>query len=333
MATFRLTPFRDVFSAPNSSDRIHTYDGNDTIWANGGNDTVYGGNDIDWLFGGSDNDRLYGKLGEDWLAGDSGDDYIDGGRGNDRMEGGTGNDSFIVSDEGDLVIEKAGEGTDRVTAYLSQDMLGYKLHDNVENVRGIGGFDNWWYAVWGNNLDNHIQVISRSTNTDLFRVFGRDGDDTLVGSNTADWLEGGDDDDTLLGNAGNDKLYGDNGDDILEGGSGNDTLRGYGGANDIDTLKGDTLKEDIGRDTFVLAVNGSTPYANGPGHAIIQDFDPLEDKIQLGSKNGFTLRQGNYDNDLSSDDTAIFYGSPNSTSLVGIVIDQSLYSLNESYFV
>ncbi|MEM7794063.1 MAG: hypothetical protein AAF579_06360 [Cyanobacteria bacterium P01_C01_bin.118] len=330
MPTFYLSEDNDTFQGTHSNDSIHAYHGNNIVWAHGGNDRVYGGNDLDWLFGGSGDDRLYGRLGDDWLAGDSGNDYIDGGGGNDRMEGGTGDDFYLVHDKNDLVLENAGEGTDKVQVYLNRDFVSYSLADNVENLRALGGFDRWHFNAFGNDLDNHIQLISRSTNQVLFTARGKDGDDTIVGSRISDWIYGGDDNDTLLGNVGDDKLYGEDGDDILRGGVGNDLLVGYNiwyeSTDDIDILEGGP-----GSDIFELARahNNIIPYAQGTGYAIIQDFNENEDIISLGSKSGFSLREGNFDDDRSRDDTAIYYGS----SKVGVIVDTLGLSLNASYFV
>src|SRR5262249_38838586 len=62
-----------------------------------------------------------------------------------------------------------------------------------------------------------------------------DGDDTVSGASTADWITGGLGDDTISGLAGDDILSGNFGADRLNGGAGNDVL--YGGA-DNDVLDG-----------------------------------------------------------------------------------------------
>jgi Ca2+-binding RTX toxin-like protein len=94
----------------------------------------------------------------------------------------------------------------------------------------------------------------------------------------------------LIGGNGSDLLFGDLGNDSLDGGEGNDTLTGAGliansfGRGEIDLLTG-----GIGSDRFVIG-DANTAYYLTDGdlnYALITDFNPLEDTIQL--KAGFTL--------------------------------------------
>src|SRR3569623_249095 len=62
-----------------------------------------------------------------------GDDKLDGGSGADTMVGGTGNDTYTVRDAGDIVVENAGEGTDRVNSSIT-----YTLGAHLENLSLIG---------------------------------------------------------------------------------------------------------------------------------------------------------------------------------------------------
>lgn len=62
---------------------------------------------------------------------------------------------------------------------------------------------------------------------------GTDGNDSIVGSASADTIFGGGGDDTLNGGAGQDLIYGGTGSDSIKGLSGNDTIYGGGGLNDL----------------------------------------------------------------------------------------------------
>ena len=160
--------------------------------------------------------NLYGKDGADTLNGGAGNDYLDGGTGADRMAGGAGNDVYVVDNAGDVVVEAANGGDDRVYASVS-----YTLTDNVERLTlkaaGLTGT--------GNAQDNIL--------------YGSDGADTLKG------MAGND---TLYGNAGNDTLEGGDGNDTLNGGAGADRMTG-GAGNDIYVV-------DNAGDVVVEAANG-----------------------------------------------------------------------------
>jgi Ca2+-binding RTX toxin-like protein len=139
------------------------------------------------------NDSLLGNGGNDHLLGGEGNHRLLGGAGDDRMEGGLGDDNYYVDEAGDMVVELAGQGADRVLATIS-----YKLTANVETlVLGGTAIDGA-----GNGLAN--------------RVLGNELDNTLKGL-------GGDD--TLYGNAGDDLLVGGSGNNRLFGGDGADQFR------------------------------------------------------------------------------------------------------------
>src|SRR5207245_1935721 len=100
-------------------------------------------------------------------------------------------DRYYVDNPGDLVVEKANEGTDTVFASIS-----YTLPANVENLTLLDVPDTFLIGT-GNSLDN-----------------------VIIGNSGGNLLDGG---------AGNDTLKGGDGDDFLYGGSGNNVLDGAGG--------------------------------------------------------------------------------------------------------
>ncbi|MGI4718893.1 MAG: VCBS domain-containing protein [Janthinobacterium lividum] len=159
------------------------------------------------------NDTLYGNAGVDSLFGGEGNDLLDGGRDADTMEGGSGDDLYIVDHAGDVVVEQAGEGVDKV-----QSNVAYILSANVENLTltGTGSI-----SGTGNELDNII--VGNSGHNALY---GGAGNDTLTDNGGADRLDGGLGADTMAGGSGNDTYVVDNaGDVVIETvGSGNDTV-------------------------------------------------------------------------------------------------------------
>jgi Ca2+-binding RTX toxin-like protein len=198
-----------------------------------------------------------GTPGDDRLHGGKGNDDIDGLAGADTMAGRLGDDTFHVDNAGDVVKERAGEGTDTVLSNVD-----FALGSNVENLTLRGVNLNEDLIGIGNELDNVI-VGNAGEN----RLEGRDGNDLIksggsVGPFESDTLVGGKGDDTLLGGTGyitSDVLQGGVGNDVLtvtsgantlDGGSGNDLLTG--GSGDGQHFPSfDTLMGGIGRDTLL----------------------------------------------------------------------------------
>ncbi len=160
------------------------------------------------IVGSSIANTLSGLSGNDTLTGLGGSDILNGGSGSDTMTGGTGSDTYYVDNAGDVVVETADAGTDRVNAYLD-----YTLGDNVEKLYLYGSAT----TGTGNALNNTIAGNSNGNS-----LIGRSGNDTLSGLDGNDILNGGSGIDKLYGGAGNDDLYGGAGNDTLSGGAGKD---------------------------------------------------------------------------------------------------------------
>ena len=198
------------------SDHLYGEDGNDFLDGGAGVDYLYGGSGDDaYIYDGQEQLQELAGAGTDTvessvsytlaanfenltltgaayqaggndlnnvLIGTSGANRLYGGQGSDRMIGGAGDDAYQVDDQGDLVIEAAGDGVDSVQSEIS-----YWLADNVENLtlvptlqpngtrvpQGIEGY--------GNALDN--RVIGNLANNILG---GGAGNDTLTGWGGAD---------------------------------------------------------------------------------------------------------------------------------------------------
>jgi glycerophosphoryl diester phosphodiesterase len=151
-------------------------------------DFLQGGQGRDDIFGHAGDDTLRGQDGDDRLSGGAGDDRLLGGAGQDSMAGGLGDDGYEVDSAGDLVVEGAGEGYDRVTAWID-----YTLGADVEKLMLTGAA----VSGTGNALDNRI-IGTGLANT----LSGAGGKDTLLG-------EGGDD--LLMGGTGSNRLFGGEG--------------------------------------------------------------------------------------------------------------------------
>jgi len=133
--------------------------------------------------------------------GGAGNDTLNGGADDDNMTGSAGNDTYHVDSAGDIVIELANEGTDRIISTIS-----YTLGDNVENLTLSGA-----------------EVINGTGNALANSIAGNVAANLLDGGDGDDSLNGGDGEDILLGGIGNDKLNGGLCADNMAGGADNDT--------------------------------------------------------------------------------------------------------------
>lgn len=249
------------------------------------------------LFGSSQDDELYGGNGQDTLWGFAGDDLIDAGAGNDEvLFGGRGNDILVGKVDASAAYS-GNDGTDildfgRSTADAGQifyikrgeGLIGEAPETAVDPAQTeffFAGIEKFYGTDFGDKI---FQL------GDIANVYGRGGDDTMIGDYRDNRMFGGEDSDVLRGNDGDDRLFGGNGADLVKGGGGKDFLnggaggdrfrggkgdddiRGGGGADQIfGDLGDDKMKGGGGADGFV--------FYPGEGHDIIRDFDAAEGDI------------------------------------------------------
>ncbi|AJE21032.1 Rhizobiocin/RTX toxin and hemolysin-type calcium binding protein [Azotobacter chroococcum NCIMB 8003] len=154
------------------------------------------------------------------ITGNSGSNVLDGGEGADTLIGGAGDDTYIVDNDGDVVSESSGAGTDTVLSSVS-----HTLSDNVENLTLTGTAS---IVGVGNAQDNVLQ--------------GNGGDNQLLGGAGDDWLDGGVGIDNMAGGVGNDAYVVDNaGDQVIEAADeGIDTVQAavsYSLSSNVENLK------------------------------------------------------------------------------------------------
>ena len=107
---------------------------------------------------------------------------------------------------------------------------------------------------------------------------GDDGDNEIIGTNSADVLRGLGGNDTLRGLGGNDQLFGDLGDDILFGGAGNDQLFGGGGEDSLFGGEGEDILSATWMAPFALALGFN------PDEILIDGGDGIDTAILLGQE-------------------------------------------------
>ena len=152
--------------------------------------------DIENIVGSDFKDKIIGDNGDNVLYGLGGDDDLNGGAGNDKLEGGEGGD-FL---DGGVGIDTVSYLSSAGGVYVNLG-LGYGKYNDANGDRYAG-------------IEN---------------IEGSQHDDTLVGDNNRNEINGLYGDDELYGMKGNDTLRGGDGNDLLNGGLGGDILDGGAG--------------------------------------------------------------------------------------------------------
>ena len=164
--------------------------------------------------GANDNVQLY-ELGvsivkADKLIGSQGDDTLLGYKGDDRLFGRNGNDNLLGGDDNDIIRGEAGNDT--IDGGNGTDRLQETADVNFTATEGT-------LTGLGTDSFSNIEVV---------QLFGGGSDNTIDASaltNTRAYLYGRDGDDSLIGGAANDILQGEAGNDTIDGGNGTDHLR------------------------------------------------------------------------------------------------------------
>ncbi|NES25254.1 MAG: calcium-binding protein, partial [Symploca sp. SIO3E6] len=249
-------------------------------YGNSLNNSISGNSSNNYLWGSSGNDYLYGNGGNDTLSGGTGSDYLNGGTGSDRMYGGTGNDRYVVDSTGDVVVESANQGTDRVYSSIS-----YTLGANLENLTLTGSA----YYGYGNSLNNSIS--------------GNNYNNYLWGSSGNDYLYGNAGNDTLNGGTGSDRMYGGTGNDIYIVDSTGDLVTEYANQG-IDRVYS-SISYTLGSNLENLTLTGSAYY--GYGNSLNNSISGNNSNNYLWGNSGNDSLYGNGGNDILSGGTGNDY--------------------------
>ncbi|WP_187287228.1 beta strand repeat-containing protein [Methylotenera mobilis] len=250
---------------------------NNTLLGMDGNDTLQGSTLADTLIGGAGDDVLNGNSSASYSYYDTTGNLYEGGIGNDTLNGTAGSDTYRYNkgDGADIINEGYQNGN---TTSVDKIVLGADIAvsdvtlmraNNSNNLilkfanTGDSITINNWYSdatgrieqvvfadgtVWdkaklttdglvvtGTSGNDTLNGLSSYNNT----LLGMDGNDTLQGSTLADTLIGGAGDDVLNGNSSASYSYYDTTGNLYEGGIGNDTLNGTAGSDTYRYNKGD----------------------------------------------------------------------------------------------
>lgn len=151
----------------------------------------------------------------------------------------TGDDDPAHPDD-TIIVDRDPAETRMLRAVVNGAVVATRRASTVNLIRIAGG-----------RGDDSITIDLPDITRIKTRLFGGDGDDTILGGAGRDRIRGGDGSDTINGGDGGDALSGGTGDDSLVGAAGNDRLHGDDGG---DTLRGgggrNALRGGAGLDTF-----------------------------------------------------------------------------------
>ncbi len=236
--------------------------------ATSGNDLIEGFSTADTLSGGAGNDTLIGRSGADtyhFELGDDEDTIIESDGAANKLVFGTGIATsslrlYRTIDAPDDLIIALPNGTDRV---VLKDQLASSGRSGVAKITFADG------TAW-DRAEIIEQLLSQPATPYADYLVGSDtadiidglaGNDYIEGGRGNDILSGSDGNDILFGGIGNDALYGGDGDDILSGDEGLDTLDGGNGFDTADysfSLDSWNINLAAGTATIIQA-NGTAP--------------------------------------------------------------------------
>ncbi|WND01397.1 DUF4347 domain-containing protein [Temperatibacter marinus] len=301
----------DVLIGSNAGNAIEGLTGADLIQGLGGNDTLSGAGANATLEGGSGDDLLRASVDTSDSEGQSGLINFYGGAGDDTIEadvtkggvidGGAGTDRLVlVGDENTIFNIDLGKGS-------------IEIGDKSYSFSGIEQF------VGGDNGDSFQGPAADSEEYIDAYFDGGKGDDTIVGTGSADTLIGGDGNDSITAiGVSSVEIQGDDGDDYIRvisiggeisGGDGNDTID----TRETDNNPGDGLTIHGGNGNDLISANLNDTVYGGSGNDTITT---VQDGTLYGEDGNDVLTGG-----LAQD---ILYGGEGDDSLNGGDLNDTL---------
>lgn len=320
MSTQIGTPLSDNLFGSSGNDNLFGREGDDNLFGYGGNDNLTGDEGNDNLFGGNGNDNLFGREGDDNLFGDEGNDNLFGGSGNDNLFGGSGNDNLFGEEGDDVTFSSAGN--DIVSGGDGIDTLNYTglgqaitlFADRTEKGGGLGsdrpsgppsteiiiadpGFVNV-IDISGTDLAALIDL--RAEKFDIFdvpTVLTVKNFVNVIGSNQNDTIIGDELNNVINGFGGRDTSFGGAGQDTFVLGENNNVLYGNSGFEDLAIIEDFVSGEDKiqltgnesdysffnqGSSNFIALDNGNSQFDFGADEVIASlnsSFNVVNDLI------------------------------------------------------
>ncbi len=191
--------------------------------------------------------------------------------------------------------------------------------------RGNGTVSSTLKTINGTGADDTIDLSGETSGR---KVNAKGGDDSVIGSDHDDTIEGSSGDDTILAGPGDDNVSGGSGDDSIDAGSGDNDIRAGTGDNTVvsgdghDEVRSGWGDDDIstgGGDDEIRSGHGDDTVDAGDGDDVVRtghgdssvDGGAGDDLIEVGHGEN-TLRGGAGDDTLKGSigyDTAVYDGS------------------------
>lgn len=191
--------------------------------------------------------------------------------------------------------------------------------------RGNGTVSSTLKTINGTRADDTIDLSGETSGR---KVNAKGGDDSVIGSDHDDTIEGSSGDDTILAGPGDDNVSGGSGDDSIDAGSGDNDIRAGTGDNTVvsgdghDEVRSGWGDDDIstgGGDDEIRSGHGDDTVDAGDGDDVVRtghgdssvDGGAGDDLIEVGHGEN-TLRGGAGDDTLKGSigfDTAVYDGS------------------------
>ena len=169
-------------------------------------------------------------------------------------------------------------------------------------------------AFMRNRRDPSRQYYPIDTKADGTEIFGRAGDDLILGNIGVDRAFGDEGDDTIIGAGAEDLIYGGDGNDLISGGADYDFI--FGGRGN------DTMYGGDGGDVFLFNANG---------------FDPIQERFAFNDAEieGFDLVYGEKGDDLFAyvRPGALVYGGAGNDVIVDAPFDPEDASERKTTFM
>ena len=220
------------------NNEITTGDGNNEITTGGGDNHITTGDGDNEIITGDGNNEIETGDGNNEIETGGGDDHVTTGGGDDTIHTGDGDDVVHAGGGDDTIVGGQGGGNDFYDGGIGVNTVEYPSATNSITV-DLNEIDRSGDPIIGGALGDVLATAALPADTPVGYAQGADiGIDVLLNIQNA---TGGSGDDTIIGNNFNNILDGGIGADALTGGAGNDTYV-------VDNI-GDVVTEAAGQGT------------------------------------------------------------------------------------